>query len=85
MSVLEASGNRSHQATVNASETTRQAADAAALATYAAGGSVATYSASLKTDIVADYKRRLTSAIATGVPPGPYLDGLRTALGTYFF
>jgi hypothetical protein len=61
------SGNAAHDATCNASEGTRQAADAAALAAYKAGGTSAAYQATLNANAVADFRRRIASAQANGL------------------
>jgi hypothetical protein len=68
----------------NAAEATRQQSDAAALATYTSGGSVANYTSSLKADAVTDARTRLAAAVVNGQPPNSALDTLFVARGTFF-
>jgi hypothetical protein len=85
MSITD-SANLTHAATCLADEQTRQASEAAALATFVATGAsgTAAYSKAVHDAAVVDYKARLASAITNAVPPNPFLDGLYCTRGTYF-
>jgi hypothetical protein len=73
---ISQSGSATHDSISNASEMTRQAADNAARATFLAGGTSAAYQAALNANMAADFRRRLASAVATGINP----EFLRVAL-----
>lgn len=83
MSIGPPSGSASHDAVATASESTRQAADAVAQATFKAGGTSATYQATLNTNAVADFRRRITSAVANGIDPGVWRQALFELTGSY--
>ncbi len=83
MSVGPPTNSVSHDATSSASEATRQAADAAALATFKAGGTSAAYQAALNTNAAADFRRRITSAVANGIDPAVWRQALWELTGSY--
>jgi hypothetical protein len=81
MSITQ-SGNAAHDATCLQSEGTRQAADAAALATFRAGGTSAAYQAALNANAIADFRRRIASGIANGIQVGVFQEALRELTGS---
>lgn len=80
---ISQSGNAAHDAASNASEATRQAADVAALATFRAGGTSAAYQAALNANVVADFRRRIASAVANGIDPVVFRQGLWELTGSF--
>jgi hypothetical protein len=83
MSIGPPTTSAAHDATSSASEATRQAADAAALATFKAGGTSAAYQAALNTNAAADFRRRIVSAVANGVDPAVFRQGLWELTGSF--
>jgi hypothetical protein len=84
MSVTEF-GPAAHVATCLKAEGVRQTAETAALAALVAGGTPTVYRAVVRSAVASDYKTRIAPALATGAQPGPFFDGLRTVLGTYYY
>lgn len=82
MSITQ-SGNATHDVTSIASEATRQAADAAALATFKAGGTSAAYQAALNANAAADFRRRIASAVANGINAEVFRQGLWELTGSF--
>ena len=73
-----------HQTACNAAEAVRQQTDAASLATFVAGGTIATYTKAIHDADVTDYKARLASSVTNGVDSGPFNAALYVLRGTYF-
>jgi hypothetical protein len=82
MSII-ASGNRTHDATANTAEMTRQVADDKARATFLAGGTDAAYAAALQTNVVTYYRALIASAIANGLQYTPFSEALHRLTGSY--
>jgi hypothetical protein len=80
---ISQSGNAAHDATSNASEATRQTADAAALAAFKAGGTSAAYQTALNANAAADFRRRIASAVANGIDPAVFRQGLWELTGSF--
>lgn len=80
---IDRSGNASHDATVVASETTRQVADAAALATFKAGGTSAAYQSALDANAAADFRRRIASGQANGIQVAVFQEALHRLTGSF--
>jgi hypothetical protein len=80
---ISQSGNAAHDTTSNASEATRQTADAVALAAFKAGGASATYQASLNANAAADFRRRIASAVANGINAEVFRQGLWELTGSF--
>jgi hypothetical protein len=74
------SANSAHQATSNASEMTRQADVAKAIA---AGGSSATVQAAITAADAAHFRRVIASGIANNIQVGVFQEGLREITGSY--
>jgi hypothetical protein len=83
MSIGPPTISAAHDATSNASEATRQAADAAALATFKAGGTSAAYQATLNANAAADFRRRIASAVANGIDPAVFRQALWELTGSF--
>ncbi|WP_213737075.1 hypothetical protein [Bradyrhizobium sp. dw_411] len=83
MSIGPPTTSATHDATGNASEATRQAADAAALATFKAGGTSAAYQTTLNANAAADFRRRIASAVGNGIDPAVFRQGLWELTGSF--
>lgn len=75
MSIIQ-SGNRTHDATANTAEMTRQVADDKARATFLVGGTDAAYAAALQANAVTYYRAVISSSIANGLQYTVYSDAL---------
>ena len=83
MSIGPPTTSATHDATSSASEATRQAADAVALAAFTSGGTSAAYQATLISNAAADFRRRITSAVANGIDPVVFRQALWELTGSY--
>jgi hypothetical protein len=83
MSIGPPTTSATHDAAAAASESTRQNADAAALATFKAGGTSAAYQAALNANAAADFRRRIASAQANGIQAGVFREALWELTGSF--
>jgi len=82
MSISPPTTSATHDATSIASEATRQAADAVALAAFKAGGTSAAYQAALNANAAADFRRRIASGQANGIQVGVFRQALFELTGS---
>jgi hypothetical protein len=83
MSIGPPTTSATHDAVCAVSEATWQAADAAALAAFKAGGTSAAYQAALDANAVADFRRRIASGQANGIQVGVWQEALHRLTGSY--
>jgi hypothetical protein len=83
MSIGPPTTSPTHDAASSASEATRQAADAVALAAFKAGGTSAAFQAALNANAAADFRRRIASAVANGIDPAVWRQALFENTGSY--
>jgi hypothetical protein len=83
MSLGPPTTSAAHDAACVASEVTRQAADAAALATFKAGGTFAAYSKATDDNAAADLRRRIASGQANGVQVAVFQEALHRLTGSF--
>ena len=81
MSIVQ-TGNRTHDATCNTAESTRQVADDKAKATFLAGGTSAAYQASLDANSVTYLRAVIASGVANGIEVSTFREGLHRLTGS---
>jgi hypothetical protein len=82
MSIVQ-SGNKTHDATANTAEMTRQVTDDKARATFVAGGTDAAYAASLQASALTYYRALVASCVANGLPHTAFDEALHRLTGSY--
>jgi hypothetical protein len=82
MSIIS-TGNRTHDATANTAEMTRQVADDKARATFISGGTDAAYASALQTNVVTYYRAVIASGVANGIEVSTFREALHRLTGSY--